>query len=241
LDVLEQGQLTLQQAFDHWYYKAQFHHIAEFIRAQSSGNPSFRMADVGCGMGLYMMMLEKKGVLKPEQMCGIDTAYKEKTKVCDGGSFIYPAFPDGEVYDFILMAHVLEHIRDDLSMLKSVAEKCRKGGMLFISVPAFQFLWSSHDVFLGHLRRYNNTTLAQLIRDTKKLHLNCSYYYYASILPGVLAVRFLRKIFPGPVESDLKPAGKIATRLILSIMAIEDLIAHRNRVAGLSVIAICKA
>ena len=104
-------------------------------------------------------MLEKQDILKPEQICGIDTAYNEKTKVCDGCSFIYPEFPEGEKYDFILMMHVLEHVHDDLAILKSVAERCRKGDMLFIAVPAFQFLWSSHDVFLGHVRRYNKTTL----------------------------------------------------------------------------------
>lgn len=240
MDVVEKGQLSFQQAFEHWYYKAQFNHLVKFIKAYSAGNPAFRLADVGCGIGLYMMMLEKQSILKPEQIFGIDTAYKEKTSVCDGGSFIYPEFPDGETYDFILMMNVLEHVHDDLAMLTSVAERSRKGGLIFIAVPAFQFLWSSHDVFLGHVRRYNKTTLMQLIMNTKKLKPKYLYYYYASILPAAVALRLARKMVSKPVASDLKPASRLTNKLILSIMSIEDLFAQRNRIAGLSVIAICE-
>ena len=50
---------------------------------------------------------------------------------------------------------VLEHIRDDYSALKEWKKVLNPNGIILISVPAFQHLWSHHDKFLGHYRRYN--------------------------------------------------------------------------------------
>ena len=37
----------------------------------------------------------------------------------------------------------------------------RPGTPVFITVPAFSFLWSAHDVFLDHRRRYTSKMLVR--------------------------------------------------------------------------------
>ena len=54
---------------------------------------------------------------------------------------------------------VVEHIEDDLSFLRHLWDLLEPGGMLYLTVPAFNFLWSHEDVDAGHFRRY---TLASM-------------------------------------------------------------------------------
>lgn len=50
---------------------------------------------------------------------------------------------------------VVEHIEDDLSFLRHLWDLLSCEGMLYLTVPAFQELWSQEDVDAGHFRRYS--------------------------------------------------------------------------------------
>ena len=49
---------------------------------------------------------------------------------------------------------VVEHIEDDLGFLRHLWDLLEPGGMLYLTVPAYNFLWSHEDVDAGHFRRY---------------------------------------------------------------------------------------
>ena len=49
---------------------------------------------------------------------------------------------------------VVEHIEDDLCFLHHLRDLLEPGGMLYLTVPAYNFLWSHEDVDAGHFRRY---------------------------------------------------------------------------------------
>lgn len=70
--------------------------------------------------------------------------------------------PSGSV-DLIIALDVLEHIDDDARALAEVHRVLRPGGTLFASVPCDMRLWSSHDVALGHVRRYTRDTLSSAV------------------------------------------------------------------------------
>ena len=56
--------------------------------------------------------------------------------------------------DLLLYMDVLEHVDDDLGLLTAYLDQLERGGRVLITVPAFDFLWSNHDIFLEHKRRY---------------------------------------------------------------------------------------
>ena len=49
---------------------------------------------------------------------------------------------------------VVEHIEDDLGFLRHLWDLLEPGGMLYLTVPAYNFLWSHEDVDARHFRRY---------------------------------------------------------------------------------------
>lgn len=60
---------------------------------------------------------------------------------------------------------VVEHIEDDLSFLMSLRGLMKEKGRLYITVPAYSFLWSGEDVLGGHYRRYTRTSICRVIKN----------------------------------------------------------------------------
>lgn len=57
---------------------------------------------------------------------------------------------------------VLEHIEDDVGFLKYLYNLLEPGGMLYLTVPGYGFLWSDSDNYGGHFRRYKFGSLKRL-------------------------------------------------------------------------------
>ena len=60
---------------------------------------------------------------------------------------------------------VLEHIKDDLEFLIKIYDRLIPGGKLYVTVPAYSFLWSSEDDDAGHFRRYSIKSLSRKLKS----------------------------------------------------------------------------
>ncbi len=239
MDVLEREQLTSQQALGHWYYQAKFRLLLARLKGAGCLRPGARIADVGCGLGLFMTLLERAGVVRPEQIIGIDPAHPRPTVAVDGHAAILPDWPDDGPVDVALLMDVLEHTPDDLAVLRQTAGHVKDNGHVFITVPAFSWLRSTHDQFLGHFRRYSRGSLREVINRCPDLEIVDLHYFYASILPAVVPVRLARRNKTAG-GSDLRILPGWLNGLLGWITRAELALASRNRVAGLSVVALCR-
>jgi hypothetical protein len=84
----------------------------------------------------------------------------------------------------ILLNDVIEHVRDDVGFLRTIVSSglFREGTRLLITVPAFQSLWTKHDVFLGHYRRYTRELLKRRVQAAG-LTTSADGYFFLSLLP----------------------------------------------------------
>jgi len=93
-------------------------------------------------------------------------------------------------YDTIIYYDVLEHIKKDLSEVRTASKKLKKNGYLIFNVPAYQSFFSEFDRSVGHYKRYNKK---DFINIEKKTNLKIEkLVYYDSI--GFLFL-VLNKIF----------------------------------------------
>ena len=128
---------------------------------------------------------------------------------------------------------VLEHVDDDVALLKEYWDKAPTGTIFIITVPAFNFLWSSHDEFLEHRRRY---TLSSLRRTIEKAGATPDrlHYFFGAIFPIAAAIRLLK----GKTgASDMRPVPEVVNSALTAICCSEVPLARWNKVAGLSVVA----
>jgi ubiquinone/menaquinone biosynthesis C-methylase UbiE len=66
--------------------------------------------------------------------------------------------------DIVTAMDVIEHIPDDKAALREISRILKPGGYLLATVPAFQSLWSDHDVALHHFRRYTQPSFRDVIQ-----------------------------------------------------------------------------
>jgi SAM-dependent methyltransferase len=240
MDVIEQEQLTFQQALDHWYYRAKYRAMVDWIRATGLNTETARVGDFGCGAGLFLSLLVRGGIFPRENLLGIDSAYRTEELLADSGVRVVPTLENANEFDLFLLMDVLEHIKDDSGALKLVLRYCRPGGYLFVTVPAMEWLWSGHDYYLGHKRRYTVNSLAKLLHSGSELDIVGIHYFYASILPIAIPLRLMRRGQRERSFSDMRPTWNSINSIIKMILNIEVLLMKKNKLAGLTVMALCK-
>jgi hypothetical protein len=136
---------------------------------------------------------------------------------------------------------VLEHVDDDVGLLSEYVSKAPIGARFLISVPAFQFLWSGHDVFLEHKRRYRLSQIER-VADLAGLRVVRSAYYFGLVFPIAAVIRVIQRVL---VSEDKSPRSQLTlhsavTNLALGALCnIELPIMRFNRLAGLT--AFCLA
>ena len=82
-----------------------------------------------------------------------------------------------ESYDSIVSLNMMEHVDDDVSMLKGINKVLKTGGNLLLLVPAHQFLYGSLDEEIDHKRRYSRSELKRKLQQSgfeleKFYHMN---------------------------------------------------------------------
>jgi len=124
------------------------------------------------------------------------------------------------------MFDVLEHIEDEAAALEIVHALLRPGGRLFLTVPAYQFLFSVDDTMAGHFRRYTISSLGRALERTG-FRVEFSTYFFAPLPPIVLLLRtapsklgLRRGADSGRDAAEHIPSG-VAARLMDKLLAFE--------------------
>lgn len=92
----------------------------------------------------------------------------------------------------IVLMDVLEHIENENEFLENVLDKLMEGGTILITVPAHQFLFSEHDKFLDHYRRYNKKRLLDTVSKHKVEIEEMFYFYSILFIARMLQILFYR-------------------------------------------------
>lgn len=77
--------------------------------------------------------------------------------------------------DVVISSNVLEHVEDDLAVLRKLHACLRPGGRAVFWVPAFEILWTSMDDRVAHVRRYTRARLAEVFRRAGFTVEDCAY------------------------------------------------------------------
>jgi 2-polyprenyl-3-methyl-5-hydroxy-6-metoxy-1,4-benzoquinol methylase len=218
----------------------------------SQGRPT-SVLDVGCGDGFTLNELFSAD--PSNNLTGLDINFTAKQLQIQRNRYPSTRFVknlaeiEGAQFDFLLLLDVLEHVEDDSSFLKeTVKNHLSPGGQVLITVPAIPALFSSHDRFLGHQRRYRRNKLLSLVEASG---LECLYngYLFSSLLPIRATHTLLEKLapteLPHPTSLGNWRGGQWITRMIAGGLEIEGHLSLALRqlnilVPGLTVYALCK-
>jgi|SRR5680860_775458 len=198
------------------------------------------IVDFGCGMGGNYNFLSKYG-----KVIGIDNSKisidfcqknKQNVKLIDGLNI---PFQDNSV-DLITAFDSLEHIKNDEEIIEEYWRTLKENGKIFVTVPAYKFMWSDHDKVLGHYHRYTKRELKDKF-ESKGFKMLKASYYISFLFPLILAYRLYRIIFSRFLNQKTSyiVLPKILNSFFILIIKAESFFVNRFQLPfGCSVVAI---
>ena len=216
----------------HWYYRSK---AAALRRAVARLRPR-HLLDVGAGSGFFSRHLLV--ATSAESALCVDTGYaRDRDDSVAGKTVRYRRDTGPTDCDLVLMMDVLEHVDDDRGLTRHYASKVPSGTHFLVTVPAFAFLWSGHDVFLEHKRRYRLPEIEAALRESG-LEIVRGAYFFGLVFPLAAAVRLARR--GESVRSSLKKHGAFTNGVLAAICAAELPLFPYNRLAGLSAFVLAR-
>jgi SAM-dependent methyltransferase len=147
--------------------------------------PAGTLFDVGGGNGYVARALQEAGievVLVEPGPAGVRNALRRGIRQVVRAT-LEDAGVRAETLPAVGLFDVVEHIPDDSAFLTSIRRLIIPGGRVYMTVPAYQWLWSSEDVLAGHSRRYTVRSLRRLLEKSGYTVEFATYFFGFLPLP----------------------------------------------------------
>ncbi|HYC77835.1 MAG TPA: class I SAM-dependent methyltransferase [Planctomycetota bacterium] len=236
----------------HWWFlgrNAIFKHLVDRVIAPKLGGGLLRTLDLGCGMGGHLPFLTPHGptvAVDMEPRCLRHCKDRGYPHVAAADGTRLP-FVDG-AFDLVTAFDTFEHIPDDAAAARECLRVLRPGGRLFVSGPAYRFLYSHQDRVVHHHRRYTTGSFGRVLRDAgfeveKASYIN--FLLFPLILPAVLLLKLKERLRPPAPDAAYSNAsvkvGRLANRALLGVFSFERRILARVSVpCGHSLILVAR-
>lgn len=222
----------------HWYYISKGRAIKALIGRERARS----LVDVGAGSGVFSRMLVEEGFA--ERAVCVDPNYTEEwvgSRRTDRIAWLRKV--DTVDADLVLMIDVIEHVDDDAGLISDYVKMAAPGTRFIISAPAFNFLWSSHDDFLEHRRRYTLKSL-QCAVEAAGLEPVETRYFFGMLFPAAALLRIADRALKGDKEATQSALKSAPDWLNDALVAVHDLeraaLFPFNRLAGVTAFCVAR-
>src|SRR5687768_17448243 len=189
-----------------WYFRSLHRHVARELLSEGLA-PAADVLDAGCGTG--GLILRAREHLPATHWCGIDfmpLACQLARERCGPGVEIHEAsitalpFANAS-FDAVVSADVISQVTNPEAAFAEFFRVLRPGGIVFINVAAYMWMWSYHDDAAQTKHRYTRREVAVLLRDAGFAAERLTHWN-ALPFPAIWAKR---KLFRRPDDtSDVK-------------------------------------
>lgn len=183
----------------HWWFLARgeiiMAHLELMLADRTATGQKLRILNIGAATGRSSELLSRLGEVSSveyDRECCLFT--KEKLGIDIIHASILELPYDEEQFDLVCAFDVIEHVADDGLAVQEMHRVCRKDGLICVTVPAYEFLWSQHDEVNQHFRRYTARQLRKLFETTGSCRY-LSYFNFWLFFP-IAFFRLLAKILP---------------------------------------------
>jgi SAM-dependent methyltransferase len=223
----------------HWWWRARESFVVETLQELEPEGGFGRILDVGCGDGLFFEKLQKFG--EPEGIetdASIVTEHGRTRGRIHVGPFDDTFAPD-HTFGLVAMLDVIEHLEAPVAALAHAKSLLEPAGRVVLTVPAFPVLWTAHDDYNHHLRRYRRKDLEQEIAAAGLKILLIRHYFHWLFPLKLLAASIEKMRSAQQLPATVPP--KFINTLLYSISRIEQWLTRRvHPPFGSSLIAVLR-
>jgi SAM-dependent methyltransferase len=211
----------------HWWFRGRRAVLRAVLPGVLPVQPA-RLLELGCGSGNMLEMLEEFGEAvgveaNPDLVAAARAVGLDARRGTLPGALPVPS----EWADVVLLLDVLEHLDDEAAALAAARGALTPGGVLVITVPAYAWLWSGHDMALGHRRRYTAARLRATVAGAGFRVTRVTYF--STLLFPMLALARAAKRLRGDASHDLRPVGRALGIVLERCFAFERHLVPRMR------------
>lgn len=227
----------------HWWHRHKRKVVHQLINKFC--HKKGRILDVGAGAGKILQEMKQAGWqvsgVDIEKQAQIESAKRGiSVKLTDVSKNHFP-FKDNS-FDSVLALDLLEHLADNQRCLGEMKRVLKTKGIIIISVPAYEKLFSYWDKMVGHYRRYSAKSLQRLCRKNDLKIIFLSYYFSFLIIPALI-IRLTKKLINLEKKSDFQtnPLPKLIVPFIKILSKMEQILLRYVRLPfGLSLICVAQ-
>lgn len=234
------AELLMSADRDHWWFRSKAALVATALRRTGADHHERAwLVDAGAGSGGVTAMLGwalDRVVVAEGNAALVAQAYRQHglSGVQAGVDHLPLADRSAEV---VCLLDVIEHVADPLPTLREAARVLVPGGRLVVNVPAHQWLWSTADEFLGHVRRYSRPTLRQELAAAGFEPVILTHVFSWLVPP----VWLKRKAAKGGAELGLDQTSPVVDRAAMVLTRLErSLLGRVSLPFGTSVLCIAE-
>jgi SAM-dependent methyltransferase len=231
---------TLEE--NHWWWVGRRRLFAELLR-RADPSASARVLDVGSSTGTNLRLCRELGL---GHSTGMDVSLpalqfaREKGLGPVGLGDVCALPSRSGCFDVVMATDVIEHVEDDASALSELTRTLAPGGLLLLTVPAFQALWSRHDEVSHHKRRYRRDRLVELVEGAGLQLERCFYFNFLLFVP-IFVIRRLLRWLRVQHTSDAALNIGLSNRVLLWIFQRDvDIAARWSPPFGVSLLALAR-
>lgn len=256
MDLVEAQARGDRDVTRHPWERARVELIATLVRSEAPLAAGDVVLDIGCGDTFVVEHFAR--AYPAVQFYAIDSAFTPaliaafRSKMALPNVALFSSLDEVPVdrpARLVLLMDVIEHVPDDIGMLRDVCARRCVGpeSRLLITVPSYQSLFSSHDVFLGHYRRYSRSRLRATL-EAVGLRPVMDGYLFGSLVPlrfvQVVREKLSRKTATAHGVASWT-GGDAVARTVAQALVTEGRLAlwlarAGIRLPGLSTIAVCE-
>ncbi len=229
---------------DYWWYRGLRVLLQELIAQYVAANGATKILDAGCGTGKNLQLLAKHGdawgvdiAQEAIQFCRMRGIRTERTLVA---SLLELPFPEN-FFDLALSFDVICNIEHDAAAFQEIRRTLKPGGRMIVQLPAYRFLWSAHDVAVGHKHRYMARDLRAKI-ERAGFRVEKLTYLNMALFPLIALLRFARRPSAHDnAHSDLTPLPQPINSVLTRVFSAEMRAAPYHRFPyGISLLAVAR-
>lgn len=212
-DTVEQpGSASIDRP-DYWWYRAR----EVLLEAALGGYPDRpqRVLDVGSADAPSVSWLSSE---RPPYSLDLDPRGLQQGRGVCGSAERLPFADDS--FDVVGAFDVIEHCADERGALTEIRRVLAPDGRLLLSVPAYSWAWSDHDVRAGHHRRYTRRRLVRALENAG-FHVDRASHGFAGTFPFFTAERVVRRLRPGGSSDRLPEVSPWLTSVFLGLSRFE--------------------
>jgi SAM-dependent methyltransferase len=209
----------------YWWFVGRHNLVLTFLQKLYPNRSDLTILDIGCGTGAMSQKLARYGKVVSADFSPLALQFSRRRKLnrlCISDAMRLPFRDDS--FDLIVALDILEHLPDDQAALCEFQRVLKPGGRVVASVPAYQSLWSAHDVALMHFRRYT-AGLFRLRFETARFGIEKLSYAMTLLFPVVWAVRHLSNLLrrkDAEPKASLIPVPGFANRILVGLLGAEN-------------------